>query len=189
MNFDLIIFIYIHYMIEDNTHIENILKQHRSDLTIDYDKYRHHVYRVFNLALLIHENATEKETDTLAIAAAYHDIGIWTAGTFDYLEPSIVLAKAYLKDNGLKITGKSVEQIISNHHKLTPYKDDKLADAFRKADLVDLSLGIISHGVSHRDILELYQLFPESNFHLFILKEVLVNTFKNPLNPLPIFKW
>ena len=76
-----------------------------------------------------------------------------------------------------------------NHHKITSYKDNELAEAFRKADLVDLTLGIISHGISHRDILELYQTFPESNFHLFILKEVAVNTFKNPFNPLPIYKW
>ena len=65
----------------------------------------------------------------------------------------------------------------------------QLVEAFRKADLIDLSLGIISYGVSHRDILDLYQTFPESNFHVFILGEVFKNTLKNPFNPLPIFKW
>jgi hypothetical protein len=175
-------------MIERNTLIDDILKQHRSELNVDYDKYRHHVYRVFNFTLLLHE-ATEKETDALAVAAAYHDIGIWTAGTFDYLEPSLALAKEYIKAKQPKVSAKAVEQIIMNHHKITSYKDNELAEAFRKADLVDLTLGIISHGISHRDILELYQTFPESNFHLFILKEVAVNTFKNPFNPLPIYKW
>jgi len=152
-------------MIERNTLIDDILKQHRSELNVDYDKYRHHVYRVFNFTLLLHE-ATEKETDALAVAAAYHDIGIWTAGTFDYLEPSLALAKEYIKAKQPKVSAKAVEQIIMNHHKITSYKD-----------------------ISHRDILELYQTFPESNFHLFILKEVAVNTFKNPFNPLPIYKW
>jgi HD superfamily phosphodiesterase len=175
-------------MIERNTLIDDILKQHRSELNVDYDKYRHHVYRVFNFTLLLRET-TEKETEALALAAAFHDIGIWTAGTFYYLEPSLALAKEYIKTKQLKVSAKAVEQIIMNHHKITSYKENDLAEAFRKADLVDLSLGIISHGISHRDILELYQAFPESNFHLFILKEVAFNTFKNPLNPLPIFKW
>jgi hypothetical protein len=175
-------------MIERHPLIDDILQKHRSDLNLDYDKYRHHVYRVFNLSLLLHE-ADAKQLDTLAVAAAYHDIGIWTAGTFDYLNPSIALATAYIKENQLKLSAKLVEQIISNHHKLTAYRDNKLVEAFRKADLVDLSLGIISHGISHRDILDLYHIFPESNFHVFILGEVLKNTLKNPFNPLPIIKW
>ena len=36
----------------------------------------------------------------MAIAAAFHDIGIWTAGTFDYLEPSVRVAAAYLTGTG-----------------------------------------------------------------------------------------
>jgi HD superfamily phosphodiesterase len=176
-------------MIERQALIDDILKEHRSDLNVDYDKYRHHVYRVYNFALLLHEEDEKADTDTLAIAAAFHDIGIWTDGTFDYLSPSIGRAKEYIRTKKLKVSGDEVEEIISNHHKLTRYSDNKLAESFRKADLIDLTLGIISHGVSHRDILELYQTFPESNFHIFILKEAAIHTFKNPLSPLPFFKW
>ena len=175
-------------MTEQHKLIEDILKQHRHSLSVHYDKYRNHVYRVFNLTLLLRENE-KTDTNALAVAAAFHDIGIWTADTLDYLEPSIALAKEYIKDNQLKVSAKLVERIIANHHKVTNYKEDALAEAFRKADLVDLSLGVISHGVSHREILDLYHLFPEAGFHLFIAGQVIRHSVKHPFNPLPIFKW
>ena len=175
-------------MVERNTLIEDILKQHRGELNIDYDKYRNHVYRVFNFTLLLYD-ADKKDTDALAVAAAFHDIGIWTAGTMDYLTPSVALAKEYIKAKKLKISEEWVEEIILNHHKVTAYQDNPMADAFRRADLVDLSLGVASQGISHRDILELFQTFPEAGFHLFIMKEVALSMLKNPFNPLPIFKW
>ena len=90
-------------MVERNTLIEDILKQHRGELNIDYDKYRNHVYRVFNFTLLLYD-ADKKDTDALAVAAAFHDIGIWTAGTMDYLTPSVALAKEYIKAKKLKIS-------------------------------------------------------------------------------------
>jgi len=175
-------------MTEQHKLIEDILKQHRHSLSVHYDKYRNHVYRVFNLTLLLHENE-KTDTNALAVAAAFHDIGIWTADTLDYLEPSIVLAKEYIKENQLKVSAKLVEKIIANHHKVTKFKEDALAEAFRKADLVDLSLGVISHGVSHREILDLYHIFPEAGFHLFIAGQVIRHSVKHPFNPLPIFKW
>lgn len=175
-------------MIEQHPLIEEVLKQHKGDLTIDYDKYRHHVYRVFNFTLLMHP-ADPKEVEALAVAAAFHDIGIWTVGTLDYLEPSIVLAKKFLKAKQQKISPKLVEQIISNHHKITPYRDSDLVEAFRKADMIDLSLGIITYGVSGKEISLIYGAFPGEWFHTFILGEIVKNAFKNPFNPLPIIKW
>ena len=175
-------------MVESNALIEDILKQHRGELNVDYGMYRNHVYRVFNFTLLLYD-ADKKDIDTLAVAAAFHDIGIWTAGTMDYLPPSVALAKEYIKAKKLKISEEVVEEIIQNHHKVTAYQDNPMADAFRRADLVDLSLGVASQGISHRDILEMFQTFPEAGFHLFIMKEVALSMLKNPFNPLPIFKW
>ena len=175
-------------MTEQHKLIEDILKQHRHTLNLHYDKYRNHVYRVYNLTLLLYEKE-KPDTNALAVAAAYHDIGIWTADTLDYLEPSIALAKEYIKSNQLRVSPKLVEQIIANHHKVTSFKENELAEAFRKADLVDLSLGVLSHGVSHRDILDLYHLFPEAGFHLFIAGQVIRHSIRHPFNPLPILKW
>jgi hypothetical protein len=37
----------------------------------------------------------------LVIAACFHDLGIWTDHTFDYLSPSAGLARDYLQRYGL----------------------------------------------------------------------------------------
>jgi hypothetical protein len=175
-------------MVMQHPLIEGILKEHRSDLDVDYDKYRNHVYRVFNFTLLLHE-AGERETAALAVASAYHDIGIWTAGTFDYLKPSVALAKAHIETKCREVSIKIVEDIILNHHKIRPFKVCKLTEAFRKADMIDLSLGIITYGVSGKDISAIYDVFPGEWFHTFILAEIVKSALKNPLNPLPIMKW
>lgn len=175
-------------MVERHPHIEDILKRHRSDLNLDYDKYRHHVYRVLNFTLLLCE-ADARDTEALAVAAGFHDMGLWTIGTLDYIGPSVALAKEYIKEKQLKVSPKTVEQIISNHHKVTTYRDNEVVEAFRKADLIDLSLGIISHGISGKEISEIYDVFPGEWFHTFILGEIIKSAFRNPLNPLPILKW
>ncbi len=57
----------------------------------DYDKYKNHVYRVFLNCLLIDSEKNNEEK--YAIASVFHDVGIWTNHTFDYLDPSIEQAK------------------------------------------------------------------------------------------------
>ena len=37
-----------------------------------------------------------QQIEKIAVATAFHDLGIWTDGTFDYLQPSVRLASAYL---------------------------------------------------------------------------------------------
>ncbi|WP_205945212.1 hypothetical protein [Pedobacter hiemivivus] len=43
---------------------------------------------------------TSIEGSSKRIAAVYHDIGIWTDRTIDYLDPSIVQANNYLREIG-----------------------------------------------------------------------------------------
>ena len=76
-----------------NDTIDNILNTYRSELGENYDLYRNHVYRVYNFALTqLDPNA---ELEKLSIAAAFHDLGIWTNNTLDYIEPSAQLAREY----------------------------------------------------------------------------------------------
>lgn len=58
------------------------------------------------------------EREKIIIAGSFHDIGIWSDNTFDYLPPSIVPAKEYLKKNGLEEWIAEIELMISVHHKL-----------------------------------------------------------------------
>ena len=70
--------------------IDEVLGDHASDLRHDFTAYRNHVYRVVNLCTAIVGNRGDLEK--VAVAAAFHDLGIWTNKTFDYLSPSMALA-------------------------------------------------------------------------------------------------
>ena len=133
--------------------------------------------------------AIEEEQKQLSVAAAFHDIGIWTANTFDYLEPSIQLAQKYLAENNLAQWSAPVVEIICNHHKLSAYKKNTLAENFRQADLIDLSFGVFKFGLSSKQIAETKKQYPSLGFHRFIFTTMLKNAIKHPFNPLLIVKW
>lgn len=168
--------------------ISNILSSYKNELGTNFEKYHNHCCRVFVFASLL-SNATEEEQKQLAIASAFHDIGIWTANTLDYLQPSIELAEKYLNQHQLAQWTDSVKDIIDNHHKLTPFKNNSLAENFRKADLIDLTFGFVKFGLSSAQINENKKLYPALGFQQYIFKVVLKNIVKHPLNPMPIMKW
>jgi len=97
-------------------------------------------------------NPTEEDRKKLIIAAAFHDIGIWSDHTIDYLPPSVALARKYLNENGLEEWVEEIELIIDMHHKIRPYKNARypLVEWFRRADLVDFSLGSVKSGLLER---------------------------------------
>lgn len=171
----------------DNFFIEDILAHYKTELGEHFQKYRNHVYRVYHYAVILSKCA-EPDKNKLAIAAAFHDIGLWTANTLDYLSSSINLARAYLQKNNLQIFDDEVEQIIDNHHKLTPYKKSNLAEIFRQADLMDLTACIINFGVPPKQVHDIKKQFPSLGFKRYIFKQILLNFVKHPLNPLPIVK-
>jgi HD superfamily phosphodiesterase len=74
-------------IIETHETIDGLLQEWRSDLGADHIAYRNHVYRVFNLSSRL-ACATGEDSEKLAVAAAFHDVGIWLDQTLDYLEPS-----------------------------------------------------------------------------------------------------
>src|SRR4029453_223125 len=73
--------------------IDGVLNEHATALRDDFLGYRNHVYRITNLCVAI---AGRSELEKMAVAAVFHDLGIWTNGTFDYIAPSIALAHDYL---------------------------------------------------------------------------------------------
>ena len=168
--------------------ITGILSSYKKELGSNFEKYHNHSCRVFVYASIL-SNATEDEKNQLAIASAFHDIGIWVANTFDYLEPSTKLAEKYLTQHKLDHWIDNVKEIINNHHKLTPFKKNQLAENFRKADLIDLTFGFIKFGISPAQIAENKKLYPALGFQSYIFKKTLKNMVRHPLNPLPIVKW
>ena len=169
-----------------NNLIEDILNNFSVVLGNDYEKYRNHVYRVFLNCKMI-DNEVENEWK-YATAATFHDIGIWTNNTIDYLQPSMEQAKIYLISENKQAHIDELMQMIYWHHKRSVYKGEyKTAEVFRKADYIDVSLGLITFGYSANEISKTRKLFPNKGFHLFLINRIVKNLFRHPLNPLPMF--
>jgi hypothetical protein len=156
----------------------------------DYDAYRGHVYRVFNLAYSVLGNEPDGE-EQLAIACVFHDLGIWTARTFDYLGPSEALASEYLHLHDLRDWIRPVTLAIDHHHKLRPYSGphETLVEALRRADLADLSFGLISGGLDRILARKTRDAFPNAGFHRRLMGLSFGWALRHPLRPLPMLKW
>ncbi|MEN9445461.1 MAG: hypothetical protein RIS47_2352 [Bacteroidota bacterium] len=175
--------------ITTHSKIEEILYCHREELGKDFEMYRNHVYRVFNFAHLFPRKQTILSTEILAIAAAFHDIGIWTHRTFDYLEPSVELAKTYCITEGFgSEIADIVATIIEQHHTIVSVPDTVLALIFRQADLCDLMMGLIHEPINIKSIKELWACFPNRGFHWKLVKLFFKNLLICPWRPLPMFK-
>jgi hypothetical protein len=170
--------------------LEEILGEWKEVIGKDYPGYKNHVYRVLHFCFALHE-VTAEEREKLIIAACFHDIGLWTDHTVDYLPPSSAKAVAYLKQKNLQKWVTEIELIINMHHKVSSYTDVHypLVELFRKADLVDFSLGLAKKGVAKEDVRQVKANFPNAGFHKMLMKVQVKWFIKHPLNPLPILKW
>ena len=79
--------------------LDEILAAHATALGGDARAYRNHALRVANLCFALRPG-DEAQLEKTAIAAAFHDLGIWTDQTFDYLGPSERLAMVQLAQSG-----------------------------------------------------------------------------------------
>jgi hypothetical protein len=171
-----------------NETIEFLMHQFKTVLGADYNKYKNHVYRVFLNCLLMDNE--KNNVEKYAIAAAFHDIGIWTNSTFDYLDSSIEQVKIYLTENDKQDWLTEISLMIYWHHKMNKYKGgyQKIVETFRKADWIDLSLGLLTYGFDKIKIKANRSMFPNLGFHIFLIRETIKNFFKHPFSPLPMYK-
>ena len=181
-------------IIHNHPLIDGVLGKHAKALGRDVKAYRGHVFRMFNAARWIAADAgiLDKESENkLAVAAAFHDLGIWTAGTFDYLKPSEELAAAFLSETGRDSWILQIVAMIATHHKITRYTPDanNLIEVFRRADLLDLSLGLFRSGVPKKFITDLDRAFANAGFHRRLIALTFAWWPKHPLKPLPMSKW
>ena len=96
-------------------------------LGCDYKAYHNHVLRVLAFyELLTGEAASEK----IQLAAFFHDLGIWSDQTLDYIPPSLALAKAFLEKQNKSDWIVDVTKIIAEHHKITPFKGSDEVEFF-----------------------------------------------------------
>lgn len=84
----------------------------------------------------------------------------------------------------------AVAALIRFHHKLTPYCGPHAAavEAFRRADLADVSMGLIPGGLSRRDYRSLRRTFPYLGFHRLLVRLTWREFRRRPLRPLPMLR-
>ena len=185
--------------------VEQVLDDHASELGHDLIAYRNHVYRVVNLCLAIVGN-NRVELEKIAVAAVFHDLGIWTNKTFDYIAPSVAVAREHLAARGRADWIPEIEAMIVNHHKVTPSRANphpstiargalsrvegpSLVESFRRADWIDVTRGLRRFGVPRRFIAAVAATWPNAGFHRRLVELTMGRFFKHPLSPLPMVKW
>jgi hypothetical protein len=169
--------------------LDDLLAAHAGELAGDATAYRNHTYRVANLCLALRGD-DRTQLDKIAITAAFHDIGIWTDGTFDYLEPSARRARDHLNGSERARYCDEVVETILQHHKLRKYRDNDswIVEAFRRADLVDVSQGLIRFGLPRQFIRDLYDEWPSASFHKRLLQLGAARLRSHPMSPLPMLR-
>ena len=170
--------------------LDALLAAHAGSLGEDATGYHHHAYRVANFYWQLAPGDADA-LEKLSIAVAFHDLGIWTAGTFDYLPPSRVLARDYLHQRGKAAWMVDVDAMIECHHKVmrTPVGTSPAVEAFRRADWIDVSLGVVRFGLSRDVVHEVRARFPDAGFHRGLLQLTLQRLYRHPLSPLPMMRW
>ena len=148
--------------------VDEILDSHRQCAHGDdagYDGYKAHVYRVVNFARALTPDGPDRD-DKLAIAAAFHDLA--ALATLDYLVPSIAAQDAWLQETGRENWSDELALIVAQHHRLSRYGPSRphapLVEAFRRADLVDVSQGLIRFGLPTSYVKEVRAAFDASVF-------------------------
>jgi len=170
--------------------VEEVLDDHASELGNDLIAYRNHVYRVVNLCLAF-AGDRRVELEKIAVAAVFHDLGIWTNNTFDYIAPSVAIARKHLAARGMADWIPEIEAMIVDHHKITPSRADaqSLVEPFRRADWVDVSRGLRRFGLPYTFIAAVATTWPDAGFHRRLVQLTIDRFWKHPLNPLPMVRW
>ncbi len=189
-------------MVRNQPTIDELLEHWREALGSDFEAYHGHVYRVFNLGRsLLREESGDRagdepgqgaeEEEQLAVACAFHDLGIWTHQTFDYLTPSESLAVDYLHDRGKPEWIQAVTLTIDLHHRVRPYKGphERVVEALRRADLADLSFGAMSGGIDRTLAKETRKAFPNAGFHWRLVQISARWGIRHPFRPFPMMKF
>ncbi|MFC6013034.1 HD domain-containing protein [Nocardia lasii] len=164
-------------------------------LGADRKAYFHHVLRVLRLADLLFARTGEpgpapSAREEFRAAATFHDLGIWAAGTFDYLEPSCALAGDWLIAQRREDLTEVVAAMIRDHHRLraTGGAADP-TELFRRADLIDVTCGARRFGLPYSAYAALLRRYPDSGFHWKLADLTVRRTLIHPLSPLPMIRW
>jgi len=164
--------------------VDAVLNRYREDLGADLQAYRNHVYRSLNYHQLLLDSVVP---DSAALAWAVHDLGIWTANTFDYLEKSADLALPFASEFGITDVA-GVRRMVTEHHRLRS-AGDELTETFRVADRIDVSRGILAGRIGRSSVKAVVAELPYLGFHAFLVRGLTRYAVHNPTRPLPMLRW
>jgi hypothetical protein len=108
--------------------------------------------------------------------------------SLDYLAPSIRAQDAWLAQNGRQDWSDELAVVIAEHPRFMPYKGrhNRLAEAFRRADLVDVSQGLIRAGISRSYVREVRNSLDVGPFFTRLVPMAVVRrVVSHPLDPMP----
>lgn len=146
--------------------------------------YRNHVLRGLNYQALL---LRETPPDSAVLAWAVHDLGIWTAGTLDYLAPSADLVDEFAGEVGVADVA-TARAMVLDHHKVRS-ADNLLSETFRRADLVDVSRGLVRPGLTRAQVREVVNAFPYLGFHRWLAGRLTRYAATHPASPAPMMRW
>jgi hypothetical protein len=164
--------------------VDAVLQRHEDALDHDIRVYRNHVYR----GLSYHQALRGAPVpDWAAPAWAVHDLGIWTAGTFDYLGPAADLASTLAGEFGITEVGQA-RTMIAKHHKLRAV-GDPMIDTFRIADRIDVSRGLLIGSLQRSFVNGVVRELPYLGFHALLVRGLLGYAVTHPHRPFPMLRW
>ena len=166
--------------------VDEMLAPFRGAIGDDWDGYRNHVLRVLNFCAALGDGEVD---EVLVVAAAFHDLGIWSDGTFDYLAPSAARAREHACAHHAPPEVDAVERAILQHHRLRPIRADDASETFRRADWIDVTFGALRFGLPHAYVSEVRRALPDRGFHARLLQLAARQCSKTPFNPLPMLRW
>ncbi|WP_067647002.1 hypothetical protein [Nocardia harenae] len=173
--------------------IDTLLSPWAETMGADRTAYTHHVLRVLELCDLVAPPGTPRpsERPEFRVAAVFHDLGIWSAGTFDYLPPSIALAETHLRETDAAQLIPTVTAMIEHHHKLRRAgRAEDPVEIFRRADAIDVELGLLGRfGVPRRAYRALTRRYPDAGFHRRLVALAGQRLRSHPTSPLPMLEW
>ena len=177
-------------LITTHPQLDAALNEWTKEIGPNFNAYRNHCYYVLNVVNALAQPSAQ-ELNQIAVAVAFHDLGIWSDKTLDYLDPSADRARAYLIKQGREADVPAVEAMIQGHHKFTRCKGEhaRLAEAFRRADWNFVSLGSVPMDVPRALRKELVAAFPNDGFHNMLLKLGGAEFVRRPWKPLPMMRW
>jgi hypothetical protein len=167
--------------------VDAVLDRHRDAIGDSFATYRNHALRGLNYQTLLLAGMGRQVSNAQALVWAVHDLGIWTAGTFDYLQPSADLLHKYAAEFGITDIAQA-EATVLRHHRIRKVADIEV-DTFRRADRVDVTRGFWRGAISRKDVAGVVVVLPYLGFHKFLAAGLTRHAVSHPRRPVPMLRW